>query len=166
MRKRQEEIRAKGFALTPRANSIEDYSKIRVGLKHVEDAVLDLNQFKKLNSKYADKAFVLQTLSRHEYKTLREISNLFYETSGIYQRLCKYMASLYRYDWYVIPFAGLSETDKMKEDKILKEFSGLLNYLDNSYLKKQFADISLKVVRDGCYYGILIPNDKYIAIQE
>jgi uncharacterized membrane protein len=46
------------------------------------------------------------------------------------------MASLYRYDWYVIPFAGLNETDKMKEDKILKEFSGLLNYLDNSYLKK------------------------------
>lgn len=166
MRRRQEEIRAKGFALTPRANSIEDYSKIRIGLKHVEDAILDLNQFKKLNSQHADKSYVLQALSRHEYKTLREISNLFYETSGIYQRLCKYMASLYRYDWYVIPFAGLNETDKMKEDKILKEFSGLLNYLDNSYLKKQFADISLKVVRDGSYYGILVPNDNYIAVQE
>ena len=104
MRNRQEEIRAKGFSITPRADSIEDYAKMRVGLRTLSDANLELNYFKKLDNSRGDKETVLKALKDHNYKTLREISNLFYETSGIYQRLCKYLAYLYRFDWYVIPF--------------------------------------------------------------
>lgn len=166
MRNRQEEIRSKGFSMTPRANSVEDYAKMRVGLKTLDDASIDLNFYKKLDSTKGDKFTVLKALKNHDYKALCDISNLFYETSGIYQRLCKYLAYLYRFDWYVIPFVGLQETEKVKNDKILKEFSGLLNYLDDSYLKKQFSEIALKVVREGSYYGIVIPGNKYISIQE
>ena len=166
MRNRQEEIRAKGFSITPRADSIEDYAKMRVGLRTLSDANLELNYFKKLDNSRGDKETVLKALKEHNYKSLREISNLFYETSGIYQRLCKYLAYLYRFDWYVIPFLGL-DAEKIKgNDKVLKEFSGLLNYLDDSYLKKQFGDISLKVVREGCYYGVVITGNNYISIQE
>lgn len=136
MRNRQEMIRQKGFSMTPRVDSIEDYAKMRVGLKTLDDANLDLNYFKKLNSRNGDKATVLKALANHDYNSLKSISNLFYETSGIYERLCKYLAYLYRFDWYVIPFIGLTDVEKLKEDKIIKEFYGLLDYLDNSYLKK------------------------------
>lgn len=166
MRNRQEQIRAKGFAMTARTHEIQDYGKIRVGLQTLDDANIDLNYYKKLDNTRGDKANVLKALKNHDYKSLREISNLFYETSGIYQRLCKYLAYLYRFDWYVIPFFGLLDTEKVNNDKILKEFSGLLNYLDNSYLKKQFGEIALKVVREGSYYGVIIPGNNYISIQE
>jgi hypothetical protein len=136
MRNRQEMIRQKGFSMTPRVDSIEDYAKMRVGLKTLDDANLDLNYFKKLNNRNGDKATVLKALANHDYNSLKSISNLFYETSGIYERLCKYLAYLYRFDWYVIPFVGLTDVEKLKEDKIIKEFYGLLDYLDNSYLKK------------------------------
>jgi hypothetical protein len=136
MRNRQEMIRQKGFSMTPRVDSIEDYAKMRVGLKALDDANLDLNYFKKLDSRKGDKATVLKALANHDYNSLKSISNLFYETSGIYERLCKYLAYLYRFDWYVIPFIGLTDVEKLKEDKIIKEFYGLLDYLDNSYLKK------------------------------
>ena len=139
MRNRQEMIRQKGFSMTPRVDSVEDYAKMRVGLKTLDDAILDLNYYKKLDSNRGDKATVLQALSKHDYKTLKSISNLFYETSGIYERLCKYLAYLYRFDWYVIPFIGMTDVEKMKEEKVIKEFYGLLDYLDNSYLKKQFG---------------------------
>jgi len=35
---------------------------------------------------------------------MREISNFFYKTSGIYSRLCRYMAYLYKYDWFITPY--------------------------------------------------------------
>lgn len=35
---------------------------------------------------------------------MREISNFFYRTSGIYSRLCRYMAYLYKYDWFITPY--------------------------------------------------------------
>jgi hypothetical protein len=35
---------------------------------------------------------------------MQDISNFFYRVSGIYERLCKYVAYLYRYDWFITPY--------------------------------------------------------------
>ena len=46
---------------------------------------------------------------------MRQISNFYYKTSGIYSRLCRYMAYLYKYDWFITPYInncdGLIELD-------------------------------------------------------
>jgi hypothetical protein len=47
---------------------------------------------------------VLNAIEQGDIEKMREISNFFYKTSGIYARLCRYMAYLYKYDWYVTPF--------------------------------------------------------------
>ena len=47
---------------------------------------------------------------------MREISNYFYKTSGIYNRLCRYMAYMYRYDWMITPYIN---SENVKEDKVL-----------------------------------------------
>jgi hypothetical protein len=65
-----------------------DFAKMRVGLKTIDDAILKLTTFEKVNPNFGNKTFVLQAIDRHEQETLREISNYFYETSGIYKRAC------------------------------------------------------------------------------
>ena len=70
---------------------------------------------------------------------------------------------MYRYDWYIVPEIL---DDEVKEDKVLKDFSKLLNFLDNSYIKKICGDMALKVIVNGCYYGYLVEHPTSIVIQE
>jgi len=93
---------------------------------------------------------------------MREISNYFYKISGIYQRLCRYMAYMYRYDWLVTPYYN----DSMKPEKILDSFNKVLAYLDKFEAKKFFGEVALKVIRNGCYYGYLIARNDTVVVQE
>ena len=128
--------------------SSTDYSHIKVGTKTLEDAILSLGDLKKVGNQFADKNFVLQALYNSDFVTLREISDFFYKTSGIYQRLCRYMAYLYRYDWFLTPYVQESE---LSPEKIKSSFYKVLNYLDNFEIKKFFGEVALKVIRYGCY---------------
>jgi hypothetical protein len=70
---------------------------------------------------------------------------------------------MYRFDWYIVPDIL---DDSIKEEKVLKEFIKILDYLDNSYIKKLCSDIALKVIKDGAYYGYIIPSDNALILQE
>ena len=94
---------------------------------------------------------------------MRDISNYFYRMSGIYQKACNTIANMYRYDWYVVPEIY---DDSIKEDKIISDFVKVLNYLDNSYIKKVCSEIALQVIKNGVYYGYLIEGSDGILIQE
>jgi len=71
-------------------------------------------------------------MGRHDERLLREISKYFYDSSGIYYRLCRYMAFMYRYDWYIMPYREKVEETK----KLEKSFSDALLYLDKSQVKR------------------------------
>ena len=81
-----------------------DFNKIRVGVKTLEDAILDLGTYNKVNPKWGSKTAVLNAISRGNLEQMREISKFFYDTSGIYSRLVRYVAYLYRYDWLITPY--------------------------------------------------------------
>ena len=85
MDERQKEIREKGFDM-----GTSTYGKIKVGVKTI-------------NRTYGDKRTVLRALAEMDVDSLRDISNYFYRTSGIYQKACNYASTMYRYDWYVVP---------------------------------------------------------------
>ena len=142
-----------------------DFNRIKVGIKKLDDAVLDLGSFKKIFPRlpYGQKHLIYKAIAENDVELLRIISNFFYKTSGIYSRTCNYFAFLYRYDWYIT--AEIND-DTAKEDKILKDFYKLLNYFDNSYIKKICGDIALSVIKNGAYYGYLIDNPKGIVLQE
>jgi hypothetical protein len=93
---------------------------------------------------------------------MREISNYFYNTSGIYKTACDYYAFLYRYDWYIYPEVL---DDTANNDKILKDWNNILNYLDNTHIKKLAGDISLEVIRSGAYYGYIIDSSDSLVLQ-
>ena len=141
-----------------------DYNKIKVGMKSLDDAILVLGDLKKNgNNNLANKNLILQALADNDIDTLRDVSNYFYKTDGLYQKVCNYFAFLYRYDWYVVPEII---DEKVKQDKILTDFSKMLNYLDNSHIKQVCGEIALEVVKNGAYYGYVVPSDTGIIMQQ
>ena len=140
-----------------------DFSKIKIGLKTLEDAVLTIGDYQKVNSSLATKRKVLDAIKNNDYYTMYQISNYFFKVSGIYSRLIRYLAYLYRYDWMVTPYYDKETVDT---DKLLKNFSKTLTFLDNFKVKKVFGEIALKVIKNGCYYGYVIRNKDKASIQE
>jgi len=105
----------------------------------------------------------MKALYEKNLPVLRDISNYFYRTSGIYSRVCNYFAYLYRYDWYVVPEI---KDKKLKEERVLEEFESILDYLDNSHIKRLCGQIALEVIKEGVYYGYLIDSPNGILIQQ
>lgn len=141
------------------------FNKIKVGTKNLKGAVLNLNDVEPAYAARANinKQKVYQAIVDRDYAEMRKISNTFYHLNGIYQRVCDYLAYLYRYDWYI---AADVYDDTAKEDKIVKDFGKVLTFFDNSYIKKSCGEIASKVVRDGCYYGYIIDDPNQIILQQ
>ena len=140
-----------------------DFNKIKVGAKVLEDAVLDLGNLKKINPELADKDNVLRAINNYDLKLMREISLYFYRTSGIYSRLVRYMAFMYRYDSFLTPYVN---GDNIKTEKVLDGFYKGLNILDNFKVKKTLGEIALQVVKQGCYYGYKVLTATGVVLQE
>lgn len=118
------------------------------------------------NYRYVNKGVIYQALAKNDLKELRNISNFFYNTNGLYKIICNYFAFLYRYDWYVVPeIFDHNKTEKLK-DKILKDFSRILNYLDESHIRKICGDIALTVIKEGAYYGYIVPSQNGLILQQ
>ena len=184
MRNRQEEIKAKGFDIVHgritdadyqeghtgyQSNiagiPVVDFGKLKIGAKTLDDAVLDLGFLRKVNPRLSDKQTILRAIENYDLKTMREVSDFFYKASGIYSRILRYLAFMYRYDWYVTPYVG-DEKLKNKPEQILKPFSEALRILDNFHVKKKLGDIALKVLRFGVYYGYRVKTARGYSIQE
>lgn len=156
---RQDAIHNKGFDM----GNTTQYGKMKVGVKTLDDAVLNLGELRSAAKNRFDKPTIFKALADNDVEKLREISNYFYKTSGIYQRACNYFANMYRYDWYVVPEVY---DEGVKEEQIVGDFSKVLNYLDNSYIKKVCGDIALTVIKYGAYYGYIVPSAKGLVLQE
>ena len=181
------EIKKKGFNIRLAADDPNqtytpvDFNKIKVGAKTLDDAVLSLGEYKRINPRLGDKREILRAINTGNLDKMRDMSNFFYRTSGIYSRLCRYMARLYKYDWFVTPYignceglidsdAGLGDVDSEEEVKEKKKLFGnffkVLRFFEGLEIKRLCGEIALKVVRYGCYYGYIIPTSTRINIQE
>lgn len=141
-----------------------DFAKMKIGLRSVTDATINLGSFKQVHANYGDKNFVLQTIYRQDFNTLREISKYFYQSSGIYYRLCRYLAFLYRYDWFITPY--VVDVDKVNENKVLNDFTKVLTYFDRSNVKKMLGDMALEIIVSGVYYGTIIDLGDSFTVQQ
>lgn len=169
MESKAETIHAKGFNMAYDNQATDDplrYNKIKVGIKTLADAALDLGSLRTLEAgrpRYMDKRHIYSALISKKYEDLRAISNFFYNTNGIYRRVCNYFAQLYRYDWVVTP--EIFDKD-IKEGTVLRDLNKVLKFFDNSYIKKICGDIALSVIKNGCYYGYKIPSSSGVTLQE
>lgn len=152
-----------------KSRDLNMYSSIKIGRKTLADATLNLDAIRVGNMRYgdkqySDKKFVIDALARNDARTLRAISNYFYRTNGIYQRVCNYFANLYRYDWYIVP--EIYDTDAVNENRMNSSLVKLLSLLDSSYIAKTCQDIAMGVIKNGAYYGYISGEDESIILQE
>ncbi len=179
-------IKSKGFNMNLAKDTDDgystDFSKIRVGLQTLDDAIISYGTFKKTNPRLGSKPNVLKAIDNHNIEEMRQISNFFYKTSGIYARLCRYMAYLYKYDWFITPYinnclglldqdSGLADQGGNEEElkqrkKIFTNFFKVLNFFDQFEVKRFCGEVALKVIRNGCYYGYLVPQGNKVVVQE
>lgn len=140
------------------------YASMRVGVKSLDDAILNFGELKRLNSRLANKEHIQQAIQTGNLEQLIEISNYFAKISGIYRRLCKYAANLYRYDWLITPQIKSSK-NKVNESQIISSFEESSNYLDNFNVKKFLGETAYSIVINGSYYGYIIHGDDTASIQ-
>ena len=164
---RQDAIREKGFAMD--GSPTLEYGKIKVGIKTLEDAILNLGYYKKLPEwHFYDRVFILRAIAKKDFRAIKAISDFFYRTNGIYQRIVNYYATMYRWDWYTIPTIYDEKVFESEKDikKITNEFFKSLDYLDNTHIKKLCGEIALKVIKYGVCYGYIIEGEDGILFQE
>jgi len=88
--------------------------------------------------------------------------NYFYR-GGFYQRLLMHYATLLKYTGILIPNPSFGKS--LSESYISKKYYNATSFLDNAKLPKLFTHIAIKVLRDGCYYGVIQEvTDKSISI--
>ena len=93
---RRETIYSKGFDMLNSGRGIEyrtvndTYKKIKVGVKNLDDAVLELGALKKTvpTAPFHNKYVLMKAIVENDIRMLREFSRFFYKTNGIYARLC------------------------------------------------------------------------------
>ena len=140
-----------------------NFKKLGSRARLSDNAVLDLGMLSKASKTYNDSEEIVKAIEDRDYTYLRKISNYYFDASGIYGRLCRYMAYLLTYDWVVTPYIV---SDSVKNDKVLSEFNKVLVYLDNMNCKVTFREIALSVIKNGVYYGYLRENATSSTIQE
>ena len=80
VKKSQEEIHSKGFDIINsslnniRTDDVIDYNKIKLGVKTLEDAVLNLGDIPKIGNRRISKGMILQALAEKNLPLLRSIS--------------------------------------------------------------------------------------------
>ena len=143
-----------------------DFNKIKVGKTTLSnDVALDLDRVISRSYTTSRKRYkredVIRAIERNNIKELRAISEFFYRYSGIYSRLCRYMAYLFRYDLFITP---MRFDTKVKDEKVIEGWYKSSRFLENSSPKRVFSEIALKVIREGCYYGykMVQPNACYL----
>ena len=142
-----------------------DFNKIKVGRDTLSnDVALSIDYLK---SKTARRKYkrddVERALRENDLETLRVLSNEFFRLDGIYSRLCRYMAYLFKYDWFITPVVF----DKtIKDDKIVEGWYKAATFLENCSLKRKFGSIALHVIKDGCYYGYKIVQKDRAMLQD
>ncbi len=142
-----------------------DFNLVRVGGRRLSNDVTAL--FDNLDSCAKSRPFkqkdVRRAIRSNDLPELRRMSNEFFEHSGIYSRLCRYMAFLYRYDWMVTP---VRYDGSVKDEKVVEGWYKATVRLENCRLKKAFGEIALKVVKNGCYYGLMVEQKDAVYLQE
>lgn len=142
-----------------------DYNRIHAGNRVLKDDVTITKDFlANYSRKKVTKEDIERALSRKDLDSLRRYSEVYYTKSGIYSRLCRYMAFLFRYDWMVTPVTGWDA--KVKDSKVIEGWLRGCKFLENSEFKKVCGDIALKVMRQGCYYGYRLDKADSTHLQE
>ena len=81
------------------------------------------------------------------------LSRYYFDKGGFYQRILLHYATLLKYVGILIPNPAFGKT--LSETYIEKKYNSAVSFVDAINLPQLCTDIAIKVLRDGCYYGII-----------
>ena len=81
------------------------------------------------------------------------LSRYYFDKGGFYQRILLHYATLLKYVGIIIPNPAFGKT--LSETYIEKKYNSAVSFVDAINLPQLCTDIAIKVLRDGCYYGII-----------
>lgn len=124
----------------------------------------DIGGYQSMGRTIYTKRIVVKAIESREYENIRSASKHFFATSGIYGRVCRYLAYLPTYDYLVTPYI---KTETLTNQKgLLADFNKALSFLDSMNLRTKLKEIALKVVVEGVFYGYLRQNGDVGVIQD
>jgi hypothetical protein len=93
---RRETIYSKGFNMSEVTKTYRtatnEYKNIKVGIKTLDDAVLNLGSISKIAPKqrfcFGNKQALYKAIMDRDMELIRAFSHFFYKTNGIYFKLC------------------------------------------------------------------------------
>ena len=97
---------------------------------------------------------VEQIIESGSIEAQRALSYYFFERDGIYKRILVHYATVLSYQGLLVPnpISGM----KLSETHIKKKYVAALDYLDKIKIPTLLTRISLKVLTDGSYYGLIL----------
>lgn len=123
-----------------------------------------LNHYRSVIKKQYSLEEVQKLIECGDINAQRELSFYFFERDGIYKRILVHYATILTYQGLLIPnpISGM----KLSEPHIKKKYTAALDYLEKIKIPTLLTRISLKVLVEGSYYGILLnlKKDKFSII--
>jgi len=86
------------------------------------------------------------------------LSRNYYNLDGFYKRIILHYATLLKYIGLLIPNPGFGKD--LSEQYIQKKYYNAMDFIDSNNIPALCENITFRALRDGCYYGILLPVDK------
>ena len=86
------------------------------------------------------------------------LSRNYYNLDGFYKRIILHYATILKYIGLLIPNPGFGKD--LSEQYIQKKYFGAMEFLDTNNIPALCEHITFRALRDGCYYGVLLPADK------
>lgn len=114
---------ANDFKITSHSESphtSRDFNKIKIGRTTLSNDVffdIDYKNGSRHRHRPIRREDIMRALAEQDIQTLRNISQRYFAMNGIYMRLCRYIAYLYRYDWMITPIV-YDET--IKPEKVIE----------------------------------------------
>ena len=81
----------------PQERNFNIYNEVKVGNKTLSNDVTQTISISTKNIRIT-RGSITRAIDQGDLETLRAVSQYYFLKSGIYSRLCRYMAYLYRYD--------------------------------------------------------------------
>lgn len=92
---------------------------------------------------------IINTTSTLESK--RKLSRSYFEQNGFYKKILMYYATVLYYNGILTPNSQVNTSIL----QIKKTYNKVLNYLEKINIKQLFTNISLKILIDGVYFGVI-----------
>lgn len=94
-----------------------------------------------------------------------ELSQHFFEVSGLYKRIILHYATFLTYSWILVPHVT-NDKKKLTDKKIAKAYHNASDFCSSFEIERKSTTFAKTVLVKGGYYGLIHDTGDYVVIQD